>query len=128
MAKDAIVLFAHGSQDPNWAVPFERVKAIIERERANLAVRVSYLEIMRPTLLQTIDELHGEGITHISIIPMFLAPGAHVARDLPQLFEQAKRMYPSVTLRLLSSLGEVDALLEAIGCWIASKTRSKNRG
>ena len=124
MSKDALILFAHGSRDPDWAAPFERVKKIVEQERPQIRVEVAFLELMQPTLLTAVDLLHQDGFKHATIAPLFLSPGAHVTRDLPQLVDQAKRMYPSVTFRLLPSLGESQELLDAIGKWAAARLRS----
>jgi sirohydrochlorin cobaltochelatase len=127
MSKDALILFAHGSRDPEWAAPFQRIKGIVERERPHIVVDIAYLEIMSPTLLNAVDHLFQQGVKHITVAPMFLSPGAHVTRDVPQLVEQAKRMYPSITFRLLPSIGKVDALLNAFGSWLASKVRGQLR-
>ena len=127
MSKDAVILFAHGSRDPEWAVPFEKIKAIVQGQRPHIAVELAFLEIMQPTLLALVDRLHEQGITHVTIAPLFLAPGAHVSRDLPQLVQQARKMYPSMTLRFLPSLGEASEMLEAMGSWVAGRVRSKER-
>lgn len=127
VSKDALILFAHGSRDPDWAAPFQRIKSIVERERPHIIVELAFLEVMQPTLLAAVDRLHQQGIKHITVAPMFLAPGAHVVHDLPELAAQAKKMYPSITFRLLPSLGEVEALLVAVGAWVASRTRGDKR-
>ena len=45
--KEGIVLFAHGSRDPEWAQPFERIAAELRDE---FLVELAYLERMKPTL------------------------------------------------------------------------------
>lgn len=127
MNKDALIIFAHGSREPAWAKPFERIRALIQRDRPNVVVELAYLELMQPTLLTVIDRLHGQKVAHITVAPAFLAPGGHVSRNLPDLVQQARRMYPSMTIRLLPSFGESDELLDTIAEWVAGKVRSKER-
>jgi sirohydrochlorin cobaltochelatase len=127
-SKDALILFAHGSRDPEWAIPMEKICDIARRHRPQMEVRLAFLELMQPTLLAAIDSLYSQGTRHVTIAPAFLAPGAHVTRDLPELAQQAKRMYPSMTIRVLPSFGESEPVLEAIGEWVAGRLRSKERG
>jgi sirohydrochlorin cobaltochelatase len=127
MSKDAVVLFAHGSRDPDWAAPIQRIKSMVERERPHITVELAFLEVMQPTLLAAVDRLYQEGVKHITVAPMFLAPGAHVTQNIPELVAQAKRMYPSMSFRLLPSLGEVEALLAAAAGWVAGQVRGNKR-
>ena len=47
--KEGIVLFAHGSRDPEWARPFERISQELARRLPQAVVCSAYLEQMRPT-------------------------------------------------------------------------------
>lgn len=120
-----IVLLAHGSRDPEWSVPFERLAARVRvRGRAQGArVAVAYLELSPPTLGEAVASLIGAGATAIVVAPLFLAPGGHVRRDLPQLMAAARLRHPGVPMRALATIGEADPLLDAIAAWIADEAR-----
>ena len=45
--KEGLVLFAHGSREPEWATPFER---IAQQLSTSYLVELAYLERMKPTL------------------------------------------------------------------------------
>ena len=48
MSRSAVILFAHGAREPEWARPFESVRDRLRSE--GLRVEVAYLEIMTPSL------------------------------------------------------------------------------
>jgi len=55
--KEGIVLFAHGSRDPEWARPFQRIAEIVGRTAPHCVVKLAYLEITRPSLEEAVAAL-----------------------------------------------------------------------
>jgi sirohydrochlorin cobaltochelatase len=51
-------------------------------------------------------------------VPLFLAPGGHVKRDLPALVAAARTRHPALEIRAAGSIGEVDDVLAAMADWI----------
>jgi sirohydrochlorin cobaltochelatase len=109
--KSGIVLFAHGSRDPDWARPFEAIAAQLSGE---FLVRLAYLEIMHPTLGEAVGELAAAGARSIRVVPVFFGAGGHVKEDLPRLVAEAKRAHPAVKLTLEAPIGEQPAVIAAI--------------
>ena len=120
---DAILLFAHGSRDPGWTAPFERLAARLRTERPDARVALAYLEITPPTLEDAVATLVAEGAREIAVVPVFLAPGGHVRRDLPLAVEALRARHPAARFRVLPAIGEADAVTGAIAAWIAAETR-----
>lgn len=118
-----IVLLAHGSRDPEWSTPFERLARRVRDRRQAVGVAVAYLEISPPTLAEAVASLVAAGAAEIVVAPLFLAPGGHVRRDLPQMIDAVRARYPGVTVRVLPTIGEADALLDALAAWIAAESR-----
>ena len=118
-----IVLLAHGSRDPEWSTPFERLARRVRERRQAVGVAVAYLEISLPTLGEAVASLLAAGATEIVVVPLFLAPGGHVRRDLPQMIDAVRARHPGVTVRVLATIGEADPLLDAIAAWIADESR-----
>jgi sirohydrochlorin cobaltochelatase len=114
-----IVLFAHGSRDPEWATPFARLAQRISALRPDARVVNAYLEQMHPTLEECAALLVADGVGEIVIAPVFLAPGGHVKRDLARIAVELRARYPLITLRVLATIGESEALLDAMANWIA---------
>ena len=118
-----IVLFAHGSRDPGWAAPFERLALRVRERRPDARVAVAYLELTPPTLEDAVAALVADGAREIAVVPVFLAPGGHVRRDLPVIVEALRARHPAARLRVLPTIGEADAVTGAIAAWIAAEAR-----
>jgi sirohydrochlorin cobaltochelatase len=119
----AIVLFAHGARDPEWAKPFAAVKTRIERELPGVPVALAFLEFMSPTLDQAVDVLVAGGADMIDVVPVFMARAGHVKRDLPLLVEALRGAHPRVSIRLAPAVGEVGPVIDAIAGWVVALAR-----
>jgi sirohydrochlorin cobaltochelatase len=109
--KEGIVLVAHGSRDPEWSRPFERVAASLTRRLPAASVGLAFLE-HGVSLDEAVAALAAKGVSSIRIVPLFLGQGGHVKEDLPRLVERCSR--PGVQLRLETPIGERSELIEAI--------------
>jgi len=117
---EALVLFAHGSRDPQWAAPFRVVQMKIAAARPELRIEVAFLEFMQPSLPDAIDRLAAAGHDRLVIAPLFMAQGAHLKRDLMKLLSEAVTRHPDIDIVLLPAAGEADPVLDAIGDWVAT--------
>ena len=118
-ARPAIVLFAHGSRDPQWAAPMQALQAAVQRHAGpSGTVRIAYLERMTPTLAEALHELAASGHGRIDLVPVFWAAGGHVLQDLPALIDSARGTYPGLTVQVRPTLsgwpGVMDWLAEQI--------------
>lgn len=109
-----IVLFGHGSRSPDWAKPFHAIREAILARSPAVAVALGFLEAMRPTLDEAIDALVAQGATEIDIVPVFLATGGHIARDLPRLTAAAMDRHPGVAISIAAPAGEAKPVIEAM--------------
>lgn len=101
-----IILFAHGSRDPQWRLPIEAVAAQISQRQPGTPVRCAYLEICTPSLPDAATDLIAGGARHIRVFPLFLGVGKHAREDLPELINQIKAAHPGVQVELLPAAGE----------------------
>lgn len=111
-AARALILFAHGSRDPQWHRPIEAVAARVRQISPGTPVRCAYLELSTPDLPHTAAELIAEGCRTLSILPMFLGVGRHAREDLPQLVADLRAAHPGVEITLKPAVGEMPALIE----------------
>ena len=109
-----LILFAHGARDPQWAEPFERLRAKIRAVRPEMPVALAYLELMAPDLGAAVDQLVATGCRRLRVVPVFLGQGGHVRRDLPQLVDAASARHTAVVIELAPPVGENDAVLDQI--------------
>ena len=118
---DALVLFAHGSRDPDWAEPFRAIQRKVSAKKPALTVELAFLQLMAPSLTEVVDRLASTGHTRLTVAPLFMAEGAHLKRDLAELMTTLKQRHPGTELTLLPAAGEVDGVLDAISTWLASR-------
>ena len=116
----ALILFAHGARDQAWAEPFERLRLSVKMRLPGTSVELAYLEFMQPDLHDAIDRLIDAGAKNIDIIPAFMAQGAHLKRDLPELVSAAHSRHPGVVFTLRPALGESQPVLDAMAQQIAA--------
>ncbi|MBB3141601.1 sirohydrochlorin chelatase [Halomonas organivorans] len=117
---NALILMAHGSSDPNWRAPFERLAEQLA-ERLSTPLRLAYMEICAPSLEDTVAELAAEGITRAEILPLFFAAGRHLRRDVPGQVAALGEVHPGLNLTLLPPVGEHPAFVEALAAVIAER-------
>jgi phospholipase/carboxylesterase len=115
--KEGIVLVAHGSRDPEWSRPFERIAASLAQKLPAASVGLAYLE-HGPSLDEIVAALVAKGVASIRVVPVFLGQGSHVKDDLPRLVAQSTR--PGVALRLDTAIGEQPQVIEAIAAIISA--------
>ena len=118
-AAPALLLFAHGARDPQWAEPFRRIQAVLRERRPGLAVELAFLELMQPPLADAIAKLIAAGHRRITVAPLFMAQGGHLRNDLPKLLDGVRATHPGVEFRLLPAIGDVEPVLAAIAEWLA---------
>lgn len=107
----AIVLFAHGSRDPQWRLPIEAVAANIRARQPDSAVCCAYLEMCSPSLPEAAALLVAEGAREVRIFPLFLGVGKHAREDLPLLLTSIRAQHPAVVFTLLPTAGEDERLI-----------------
>ena len=102
----ATVLFGHGSSDPSWRIPIDKVAQTMLASDPRLLVRCAFLERTEPDLASTVAELVSQGVSHITVVPMFLGIGRHAREDMPLLVANLQAVYPRLKFRLNPSVGE----------------------
>ena len=107
----AILLFGHGAKNPEWAAPFIAIRdAILQRDSSTL-VESGFLELMRPSFTEAVDSLVARGATEIVVVPIFMAAGVHIRKDLPQLAAQAMDRHSNLEITLAPPVGEAPEVI-----------------
>jgi sirohydrochlorin cobaltochelatase len=120
-ANAAILLFAHGSSDPMWAAPFENILNCV-REQTAAPVALAYLERMQPSLLDAVGTLAARGVEEITLVPLFLAVGGHMRKDLPVMVREAESRY-GVKIAVRSTIGESPGMVAGIAAWAIGQAK-----
>ena len=108
------ILFGHGSRDPAWRIPIDRVAERMRAIDPQCGVRCAFLELTEPDIKQVASELVANGVTHITVLPMFLDVERHARKDLPLLVQELQLKYPKVEFELKPSVGEEPLVIEVL--------------
>ena len=112
--KTALILFAHGARDPEWANPMRRVQAAVRSRQPGVPVELAFLEFMALTLPDCIAGLLADGVGKIVVMPMFIARGGHLKRDVPEMLAALRLAHPQVEFVLGDAIGEHALVVEAM--------------
>jgi sirohydrochlorin cobaltochelatase len=109
-----ILLFGHGARNPDWAAPFFRIREEILVRDPSTCVELGFLELMRPTFDEGIQALVFKGATEVVVVPIFMAAGSHIKKDLPLMAASAMDKHPSLNITLAAPVGEAAPVLGAM--------------
>lgn len=116
----ALVLFAHGARDPEWAAPLRAIQSRVRAREPGRIVELAFLEFMQPGLEATVDRLAADGHHAITVAPIFIAQGGHLKHDLPILLANLRQRHPRLALTLLPALGDSPQILDAVSDWLVN--------
>ena len=116
LQQPALVLFAHGARDPDWARPILRVRDSVLAASPGARVEVAFLEFMTPDLATACAALVAEGANRITVVPLFIAQGGHLKKELPLMLDELRAHYPAVVFELTPPVGESDSVVAAMAC------------
>ncbi len=104
MQTGVIVLF-HGSRAGDAEAAARRLCEDVERQVGQGMVEPAYLQHARPGLADVVDALVRRGAGRVIIVPFFVLPGAHVAGDIPELIEKARKEHPGTEFIVTDHVG-----------------------
>lgn len=114
MSTRALILVAHGSPDPDWRRPLERLVELLASELGD-AVALAYLA-HPPSLDDAIATLEQAGHRRVLVVAALLSPGGrHVKHDIPAAVEAARADHPTIEIELASgALGDDEQVIAAL--------------
>jgi sirohydrochlorin cobaltochelatase len=104
-ANDSLLLLvAHGSRDPEWSQAFEAMTH--DTRRVNKMVKLAFMELSSPSIEDIVQQsISAYHLKEINVLPLFLATGKHLKKDIPEILDKLARQY-KITINLLPPLGE----------------------
>jgi len=122
MSRQAIILFAHGARDPEWAVPFGIIQRQVQAARPDAQVELAFQDFMTPTLEAAVAQCAARGAEQVVLVPLFMAQGGHLKQDLPRMVGKIREQHPQLALQLTPAIGDAPEILQAIGDWVLRGT------
>jgi sirohydrochlorin ferrochelatase len=109
----AYLLVDHGSRREESNAQTEQVAEALRR-RVGDPVRVAHLEIAAPDVGAGIDACVEAGAEEVVVLPYFLGPGRHTARDIPAQVRSARQRHPTLAIRIAEPLGPHEKLVDVL--------------
>jgi sirohydrochlorin cobaltochelatase len=109
-----LVLFAHGSPDARWRAPFEQLARELQAAHPAPAVQLAYMEFATPSLEEAAVVALAAGIRRLRLLPLFMAGGGHVGRDIPRMVAAVEERHPGLSIEILPPVGEDTRVQSAI--------------
>jgi sirohydrochlorin ferrochelatase len=112
--KRAVLIVDHGSRLPEANELLEAVAARVRERLPDRLVRTAHLDLAAPSIPEAIDACAALGADEIVLAPWFLSPGAHTARDLPRIAQEAAGLHPALRILCAAPLGFDEKLVDVL--------------
>ncbi len=113
-----VLVVAHGSRAADANDAHRRLVAELGARTAR-PVRAAFLELAEPSIPEAIDAAVADGAAEVAVLPYFLHPGRHLARDLPAIVADADARHPGSRVHLTESFGARPELLDVLAAQVA---------
>jgi sirohydrochlorin ferrochelatase len=113
LVSPALVAVAHGSRDPRSAATVTALVDEVRRQRPDLDVRVSFLDLSAPRLPDVLAAVAADGHRHAVVVPLLLGRAYHARVDVPGEVSRAARRHPQLDIATADVLGPCGTSLES---------------
>jgi sirohydrochlorin ferrochelatase len=83
MGMKGMLLVGHGSSMPYNKELVESTAKMITAETGEYVVRCGFMNMNTPSIKEALASFHGETIDALIVVPLFLAKGVHIEKDIP---------------------------------------------
>ena len=112
--KTGIVVFTHGSRLPAGNDALLQFVSQLRQRLGSERIEPAFMEIAQPAIPVAIRKLVQQGCTHILGYALFLVPGTHLQEDIPMIFTETLKEYPSVTWEITPPMLTESGLLDFV--------------
>ncbi|MEJ3652653.1 sirohydrochlorin chelatase [Actinomycetes bacterium KLBMP 9759] len=101
----ALVAVAHGSRDPRSAATVAALVDEVRRQRPDLDVRLSFLDLSAPRLPDVLAGVDADGHRCAVVVPLLLGNAFHARVDVPGEVHRAASRHPQLQIATADVLG-----------------------
>ena len=99
MSKKGLLLVGHGSSLPYNKQIVEETARMVSRKDPGYIVKSAFMNMNRPTIREALDEFKKEDVDSIIVVPLFLARGVHINKDIPEVLGLKEGSYRGSLLK-----------------------------
>ncbi|MCJ7841196.1 sirohydrochlorin chelatase [Lederbergia sp. NSJ-179] len=110
----AILYISHGSR---LKAGVKEATDFIQQCQRQMNVNIQeicFLELVKPSIAEGIENCIQQGATHIAVVPLLLLTAVHAKKDIPYQLKKAKEKYPQIDFAYGSPLGIQPKLMESL--------------
>jgi sirohydrochlorin cobaltochelatase len=85
MSRKGILLVGHGSKLPYNKELVEETASLISRKHPDFIVKCGFMNMNKPSIEDSMNEFKSEAIDVLVVVPLFLAKGIHILKDIPTI-------------------------------------------
>jgi sirohydrochlorin ferrochelatase len=83
MSKKGMLLVGHGSKMPYNQELVEKTAGFIKAKNTDYIVKCGFMNMNSPSIKDSLNEFKKEQIDVLVVVPLFLAKGVHIEKDIP---------------------------------------------
>ncbi|MGD0080322.1 MAG: sirohydrochlorin nickelochelatase [Methanoregula sp.] len=83
MSTKGMLLVGHGSTMPYNQELVEKTAAFIRAHNTEFIVKCGFMNMNKPSIKESLTEFRLEPIDVLVVVPLFLAKGVHIEKDIP---------------------------------------------
>lgn len=83
MSKKGMLLVGHGSTMPYNQELVEKTAAFIKEKNPGFIVKCGFMNMNKPSIKDSLEAFRHEQIDSLVVVPLFLAKGVHIEKDIP---------------------------------------------
>jgi len=83
MGQKGMLLVGHGSTMPYNKELVENTAEFIRARNADYIVKCGFMNMNKPTIREALEAFRHEPIDALVVVPLFLAKGVHIEKDIP---------------------------------------------
>jgi sirohydrochlorin cobaltochelatase len=93
MSKKGLLLVGHGSSLPYNKQLVEDTARLVSRKDPGYLVKCAFMNMNTPTIREALEEFRKEDIDTLVVVPLFLARGVHINKDIPEVLGLSEGSY-----------------------------------
>ncbi|WP_102692457.1 sirohydrochlorin chelatase [Rummeliibacillus pycnus] len=110
----AVIYIAHGTRVQEGV---DEARAFVERAKKYIPIKlqeICFLELVEPTIEQTIERCIQKGASEIALVPILLLTANHAKKDIPAIVKPIERKYPHIVFSYGKPFGIHPSLITQI--------------
>lgn len=103
--KKAVLIVCHGSRSKDAIAEFQQVVEMVATNYPAADVKGAFMELSQPDIPTVVKQFVDCGESELLVIPYFLFMGNHIKKDIPEILNQQKELYPELTIKFGRPIG-----------------------